>query len=219
MAKAPKERGTTPKTGRKEECESFTAGHILRAGNWMAGGGSSGGSGGGGSSITVAWSLQSELAMRTEEQPLANKHFGKAWHQNKWEKGFNKPAVTELLCLCILDKTRILSHQEKNKFCLINTTQQICVRAEEKKISAYWQGTLTHTCKWTNRGCDSGTSPCAVFILRPLGSSVSPQTGLWVIQGISLQLDLSFLLESIHLSNNALPLCFSHQKSQEKYIE
>lgn len=72
--------------------------------------------GGSGSSITVAWSLQSKLAMRSDEQLLANKHFGKVWHRNRWGKGLNKPEVTELLCLCVLDKT-----SRKNKFCLINT--------------------------------------------------------------------------------------------------
>lgn len=69
-------------TGRKEKGESFIAGHILMAGTWMAGGGSTGAGGGGGSSITLAWSLQSELAMKSEEQPLANKHFGEVWHRN-----------------------------------------------------------------------------------------------------------------------------------------
>lgn len=73
-------------------------------------------SGGGGSSTTVAWSLPSKLAMRSEEQSLANKHFGKVWYRIGWGKGLNRTAVTELLCLCILDKTRILSRQEKINF-------------------------------------------------------------------------------------------------------
>lgn len=53
MAKAPGERDTTRKTRRREEGESFMVGHILTSGNGMAGGG--------GCSITLAWSLQSEL--------------------------------------------------------------------------------------------------------------------------------------------------------------
>lgn len=77
----------------------------------MADGGS-GGAGSGGS-ITLAWSLQSELAMRSEEQPWANKHFGEVWHRNRWGKGLNKLAVTELLCLCILEKSQIVFHIKK----------------------------------------------------------------------------------------------------------
>lgn len=42
MAKAPKERDTTLKTGMKEDCESFTAGHILRAENLVAAAGGGG---------------------------------------------------------------------------------------------------------------------------------------------------------------------------------
>lgn len=42
----------------------------------MAGGSSNGGSGGG-KSITVAWHLQSEPTLTSEEQPLAHKPLGK----------------------------------------------------------------------------------------------------------------------------------------------
>lgn len=70
-----------------------------------------GGSRGAGGSITLAWSLQSELAMRSEEQPLANKHRGEVWHRNRWGKGLDKLAVTELLCL--LEKSQILFHTKK----------------------------------------------------------------------------------------------------------
>lgn len=62
----------------------------------MAGGGSRGVGGSGGSSITLAWSLWSELAMRSEEQPLANKHSGEVWHRNRWGKGISKPAVNRV---------------------------------------------------------------------------------------------------------------------------
>lgn len=55
----------------------------------------------------------SELAMRSEEQPLANKQCRKVWHRNRWGKGLNKPAITELLGLCILDKSQILFHIKK----------------------------------------------------------------------------------------------------------
>lgn len=73
--------------------------------------------------------------MRSESNCWQVNTLGKSGTGTGREKGFNKPAVTELLCLCILDKTRILSHQEKgNKFCLIiNTRQQIGVRAEGEK--------------------------------------------------------------------------------------
>lgn len=81
MAKAPGERGAARKTGRKEESESFMAVTSFYE-KLHAGGGSSGGGGGGGSS-TPAWSLQSEPAMRSENQRLANKHFEKVWHRNR----------------------------------------------------------------------------------------------------------------------------------------
>lgn len=48
----------------------------------MAGGGS-----GGGGSITLARSLQSEPAMRSENQRSANKHFGKPGTGTDGEKG------------------------------------------------------------------------------------------------------------------------------------
>lgn len=79
----------------------------------MAGGGSRGADSSGGSSITLAWSLRSELAMRSEEQPSANKHLGEVWHRNGWRNGLSKPAVTEFLCLCILEKSQILFHIKK----------------------------------------------------------------------------------------------------------
>lgn len=61
MAKAPGETGTTRKTRRKEEGESFMAGRIRTSGNPLAGGGGGGGGSGGGHCVTLAWSLQSEL--------------------------------------------------------------------------------------------------------------------------------------------------------------
>ena len=45
------------------------------------------GGGGGGGSVTAAWTLRNELAVRSEEQPLASKHLGKVWHRNRWGKG------------------------------------------------------------------------------------------------------------------------------------